>query len=209
MAKGSLNFDKIKKYLFEKDPILKRIIFDKNYIYFNDRTKFSNITLSLHICESIVGQQLSVKSAKSIWKKIYLKNNKETLKTISKFSINDYKKIGLSRNKISFIRDIAKNTLNKKINFTKYYKMSDNQIIEDLIKVRGIGSWTAEMFLIFSMRRINVFSKKDAGLIGSIKRLYKINNLTENKLNLITNRWEPYRSIVSISLWKALDNKII
>ena len=87
--------------------------------------------------------------------------------------------------------------------------MSDNQIIEDLIKVRGIGRWTAEMFLIFSMRRINVFSKKDAGLIGSIKRLYKINNLTENKLNLITNRWEPYRSIVSISLWKALDNKII
>lgn len=209
MAKVSLNFNKIKKYLFEKDPILKRIIFDKNYIYFFDQTKFSNITLSLHICESIVGQQLSVKSANSIWKKIYLKNNKETLKTISKFSINDYKKIGLSRNKISFIRDIARDTLNKEINFTKYYKMSDNQIIEDLIKIRGIGSWTAEMFLIFSMRRINVFSKKDVGLVGSIKRLYKINNLTENKLNLITSKWEPYRSIVSISLWKALDNKII
>ncbi len=209
MAKSNLNFDKIKKYLFEKDPKLKRIILDKNCIFFFDQTKFSNLTLSLHICESIVGQQLSVKSAKSIWKKIYLKNNKNTLKTISKFSINDYKKIGLSRSKISFIQDIARNTLNKKINFNKYYYMADDQIIEDLIKIRGIGSWTAEMFLIFSMRRINVFSKKDNGLISAIKKLYKINNLNENRLNLIIKRWEPYKSIVSIYLWRALDSKII
>ena len=87
--------------------------------------------------------------------------------------------------------------------------MADDQIIEDLIKIRGIGSWTAEMFLIFSMRRINVFSKKDNGLISAIKKLYKINNLNENRLNLIIKRWEPYKSIVSIYLWRALDSKII
>ena len=121
----------------------------------------------------------------------------------------DYKKIGLSRSKISFIQDMARNTLNKKINFNKYYYMADDQIIEDLIKIRGIGSWTAEMFLIFSMRRINVFSKKDNGLISAIKKLYKINNLNENRLNLIIKRWEPYKSIVSIYLWRALDSKII
>ena len=86
--------------------------------------------------------------------------------------------------------------------------MSDEEVINLLTKIKGVGKWTAEMFLIFNLFRINIFSNKDLALINSIKINYGIKNLTEKKLEKIVSSWEPYKTIASLLLWKSIEEKI-
>ena len=153
----------------------------------------------------IIEQQVSFKAAITIKKRfiklIDKKNNKDIL------GIEDEKlqSIGISNRKVSYIKNTYQYFEENKIEFQK---LNDNEIIKELIKIKGVGLWTAEMFLIFILFKINIFSKGDLALINSVKKNYQIENLDDLKLERITQKWEPYKSIASLLLWKSIEEKI-
>ena len=153
----------------------------------------------------IIEQQVSFKAAITIKKRfiklIDKKNNKDIL------GIEDEKlqSIGISNRKVSYIKNTYQYFEEKKIEFQK---LNDNEIIKELIKIKGVGLWTAEMFLIFILFKINIFSKGDLALINSVKKNYQIENLDDLKLERITQKWEPYKSIASLLLWKSIEEKV-
>ena len=153
----------------------------------------------------IIEQQVSFKAAITIKKRfiklIDKKNNKDIL------GIEDEKlqSIGISNRKVSYIKNTYQYFEENKIEFQK---LNDNEIIKELIKIKGVGLWTAEMFLIFILFKINIFSKGDLALINSVKKNYQIENLDDLKLERITQKWEPYKSIASLLLWKSIEEKV-
>jgi len=153
----------------------------------------------------IIEQQVSFKAAITIKKRfiklIDKKNNKDVL------GIDDKKlqSIGISNRKVSYIKNTYQYFEENKIEFQK---LNDNEIIKELIKIKGVGLWTAEMFLIFILFKINIFSKGDLALINSVKKNYQIENLDDLKLERITQKWEPYKSIASLLLWKSIEEKV-
>jgi len=153
----------------------------------------------------IIEQQVSFKAAITIKKRfiklIDKKNNKDIL------GIEDEKlqSIGISNRKVSYIKNTYQYFEENKIEFQK---LNDNEIIKELIKIKGVGLWTAEMFLIFILFKINIFSKGDLALVNSVKKNYQIENLDDLKLERITQKWEPYKSIASLLLWKSIEEKV-
>ncbi|MEL0009773.1 MAG: hypothetical protein VW741_07900 [Flammeovirgaceae bacterium] len=156
------------------------------------------------IAELIIEQQINFKVAISIKKKfnhlISEKSNSEILE------IDDYKlkSIGISRMKVKYIKNVYHYFLENKIDFSS---LDDNKIIKQLSTIKGVGSWTAEMFLIFILFRENVFSKKDIALLNSIKLNYDIKNLTSEKLDKLIKSWAPYNTYASLLLWKSIEEK--
>ena len=153
----------------------------------------------------IIEQQVSFKAAITIKKRfiklIDKKNNKDIL------GIEDEKlqSIGISNRKVSYIKNTYQYFEENKIEFQK---LNDNEIIKELIKIKGVGLWTAEMFLIFILFKMNIFSKGDLALVNSVKKNYQIENLDDLKLERITQKWEPYKSIASLLLWKSIEEKV-
>ena len=157
------------------------------------------------LCKYIIFQQLSIKSAsktyirfksliKNIKPEIILKSNDESIRNT-----------GVSNRKIEYLKELSKSFIeNKNYEFLK--NKNDNEIIEILSKIKGIGSWTAEMFLIFTMGRLDVFSVKDIGLLNALKIVYKLDYRPSfEEANLLCNRWSPYKTIASLYLWKIID----
>lgn len=163
------------------------------------------------LVEAIVSQQLSIKAADTIFKRfVALTPGRKfpTPREIVKMPAAKMRKCGLSRMKVSFIKDLARKTLDGSLNFKKMEVMSDEEVIEHLTKVKGIGRWTAEMFLIFSLRRDDVFSYGDLGLRNALQRAYKMKKPpTPARAEKITAKWKPYRSLGSRYLWASIDNK--
>jgi len=163
------------------------------------------------LVEAIVSQQLSIKAADTIFQRfVALTPGKKfpTPREIIKMPVAKMRKCGLSRMKVSFIKDLAKKTLDGSLDFKKMDRWSDEEVIEHLTAVKGIGRWTAEMFLIFSLRRDDVFSYGDLGLRKAIQRIYKMRKEpTQRQAEKITAKWKPYRSLGSRYLWASIDNK--
>ena len=129
-----------------------------------------------------------------------------TANDIIKLSKTEIKSIGLSRMKAEYIFDISKMIVDKKLNFKIFNKMSDDEVISELTKIRGIGKWTAEMYLIFGLGRLDVFPLGDLGLINGIKKLYNLENPTNEEILEITNKWIPYRTIGTWYIWRGVKN---
>ena len=127
--------------------------------------------------------------------------NNEIIKLPSK----NFQSIGISKRKIEYIKNVYEFF---KIKNNNLKEMSDQEVIQYLTKIKGVGKWTAEMFLIFILFRINIFSNNDLALINSVKINYGIKNLTEKKLEKIVSSWEPYKTIASLLLWKSIEEKI-
>lgn len=156
------------------------------------------------LCHDIIGQQLSGKAAGAIIKKfdLYLNNDINPKAVLSSPEI-DLRNSGLSWSKIKYIRDLAYKVINKQVNLESLPKLSDEQVIFELTQVKGIGRWTAEMFLIFTLGREDIFSFGDLGLKKAFVRLYEVNDA--EFMTKITANWAPYRSYGSLALWYALD----
>jgi len=160
------------------------------------------------LTESIIGQQLSVKAADTILKRFYLLiTGPITPEKVIRLNDEKIRKAGISYQKISYIKDLAKKFQDGEIEFKKFSKLTDEEIIEELVRVRGIGRWTAEMFLIFGLGRPDVFSFGDLGLRRAIEKVHGIKELGETDAMKISETWKPYRSVASRYLWKSLDNK--
>jgi DNA-3-methyladenine glycosylase II len=190
-----------KKELKKKDKKLGKIIDS----YPNDFL-FSKSDPFITLARSIVGQQISVKAAQAVWDKLILKIRKITPKVISSTHSNTLKSVGLSLQKVLYLKNLARAFIKNEIKKNLWSKMSDDEIINDLIKIKGIGKWTAEMFLIFNLCRADIFPLDDVGMIKGVCKMYNLKYpLKREKLMKIGNKWKPYRSVATWYLWRSLD----
>ena len=175
--------------------------------------KFGELTLKgsespfEDLVNSIIGQQLSGKAATVISKRVeaLLSGN---LSAASILTVPDceLRKVGVSNKKASYIKNLANAVERNVINLKSIKKLDDEDIIKQLTAIKGIGRWTAEMFLLFSLAREDVYSLGDGGLSRSINKLYsKGKPLGRGEITEITSKWRPYRSYASLYLWRALD----
>lgn len=190
-----------KKALSAKDKKLSKIIES----YPNDFL-FSKSDPFFTLARSIVGQQISIKAAQSVWDRLEIKIKKIKPEIILKTHSSTLKSVGLSRQKVKYLKNLADAFIEKKIKINLWDKMNDEEIVQDLIQIKGIGRWTAEMFMIFNLCRADIFPLDDIGMIKGLCKLYKISYPTEReKIIKIGKKWKPYRSVATWYLWRSLD----
>lgn len=164
------------------------------------------------LVDSIISQQLSVKAAASIEKRFQQLFNSEvpTPEQILEKSVEELRTVGLSRPKANYIRDLAQHIADGELELDKLEQLSNEEITAELTAVKGIGEWTAHMFLMFSLARADILPVGDLGIRNSIKQLYNFDHLPladEIKQLSVKNHWPPYQSIASWYLWQNLGNK--
>ena len=194
-------WEKAKKALISKDKKLGKIIsnYPKDFL-------FSKSDPFYTLSRSIIGQQISVKAAQAVWSRYESKVKIVTPHRTLKMHFMTLKACGLSRQKISYLKSLAEAFIDKKINPNEWSKYSDNEIINELIKIKGIGRWTAEMFLIFNLCRPDIFPVDDLGLIKGICNCYNMKYpITKDHAIKISERWKPYRSVATWYFWRSLD----
>ncbi len=162
----------------------------------------------VRLIRSIVGQQLSVKAAGTIFTRFQkLFDGKITPERVLKIDKEKMRECGISYPKISYIKDLAEKVIEKKLILETIHEDDDDTVIRNLTTVKGIGAWSAEMFLMFSLGRPDIFSVGDLGLKNAIKKLYGLDEISNEKLIEISKKWSPYRTYASMILWKSLDNE--
>ncbi len=194
------------KHLVKNDPILKPIIERAGLCTIRPHRNYY-----WELVDAIISQQLSVKAAASIEKRFQELFGSEVPapEQILEKSVEELRTVGLSRPKANYIRDLAQHIADGKLELNKLEELSNEEIAAELIAVKGIGEWTAHMFLMFCMARVDVLPVGDLGIRNSIKQLYKFDHLPtadEIKQLSIKNHWQPYESIASWYIWQNLDN---
>ncbi|MBL8497146.1 DNA-3-methyladenine glycosylase 2 family protein [Nitrosomonas sp. JL21] len=158
------------------------------------------------LARSIVGQQISVKAAESVWQKISVAIPAITPHDLAMAEHEALRTCGLSARKIEYLRDLSGYFLQGKFEETQWDRMDDETLIDELIQIKGIGRWTAEMFLIFYMQRPDVLPLDDIGLQRAISRHYNSNLPVAKKAMLeLARPWQPWRSVATWYLWRSLD----
>lgn len=169
------------------------------------------MTPDAYLARSIISQQISTKAAASILKKFLnlFPNEKMCHAHLAKLTDEELRGAGLSRGKTVYIRDLSQRFLNGELpDHNKIKKMSDEEIIEAFVKVKGIGVWTAQMLLIFFLRRKDVMPSGDLGVQKGYQILFKKRKLPNHKeLTKVGMKWQPYRSVAALYLWKATDSQ--
>ena len=160
---------------------------------------------ALSISNLIIEQQISFKAAITIKKRFHSLVKNLDYNQILNLKDYEIQKIGLSFRKVEYIKNTYKFFLN---NLIKFEDLSNEEVINELTKIKGIGKWTVQMFLIFNFFRQDIFSKKDLALINSIKKNYFIEDLTSKKLQYFIQKWKPYNSIASLLLWESVERGI-
>ncbi|MDC1280198.1 DNA-3-methyladenine glycosylase 2 family protein [Pelagibacteraceae bacterium] len=205
MSKIPKYWNKAKKYLSRKDKVMSILIKKYNSPLETVLTSRKDIFFSL--CKSIIGQQISVAAANSVFLKFKKKcKNKINAKTISKLSSTQLKSCGLSRQKVRGIKSLAKQTLDKTFNPRLISKMLDEDAIIYLSQLKQIGRWSAEMILLFTYNRSNIWPIQDIGLLRAISKNYKKKYLPpESYVKLLNKRFTPYCSVATWYLWRSID----
>ena len=188
------SIDPILKHLFNGFDIPKLKI-EKNYFW--------------SLCRSIIYQQISGKAAKTISDRflaLFRSGINIQPREVLDIDINSLYSIGLSRQKASYMKNIAEAFGNKLINDENFLMMNDGEILKQLTMIKGVGKWTAEMFLIFTLRRSDVFPVTDLGVQKGFQIVYDLDELsTIEQMNEKAEKWKPYRTIVTLYLWYAVD----
>ncbi len=159
------------------------------------------------LARSIVFQQLSTKAARTIYGRFEeAAGGVVTPETIRNLSVGEMRRAGLSKQKIGYIRDLAEHALSGTVDFERLPEMSDEEIIASLTDIKGVGVWTAHMFLIFALRRPNVLPVGDFGVRSAIQRAYKKRKLpTAKEIEKLAKNWHPYCSFAAWYLWRSLE----
>lgn len=161
------------------------------------------------LARAIVFQQLNGKAALTIYNRFEeAAGGKITPEAIRNLSVGEMRRAGLSKQKIGYIRDLAEHALAGKLDFGNFHSMTDEEVMAALTDIKGIGDWTAHMFLIFALRRPDVLATGDLGVRTAIQRFYKKRKLPSPKeMEKIAACWQPYRSVACWYLWRSLDLK--
>ena len=205
MSKTPPYWNKAKKYLSKKDKIMSSLI--KKYKSPSETVLTSRKDVFFSLCKSIIGQQISVAAANSVFLKFKKKcKNKINPRTVSNLTFNQLKSCGLSRQKVIGIKSLARQTLNKNFNPKVIKKMNDEEAIQYLSNLKQIGRWSAEMILLFTYNRSNIWPIQDIGLLRAISKNYKKKYLPQEKfVNLLKRRYTPYCSVATWYLWRSID----
>ncbi len=194
------------KHLSKNDKVLSTIIKNIGIINLTRQKKYFNLLLG-----SIISQQLSTYAAAAIQKRFlgYFKNDPRP-EFILNTDNTELRALGLSNAKVKYIKDLSQKFLSGEVKLNGFAKMSDDEVIAELTTVKGIGVWTAHMFLIFTLGRLNILPFGDLGIRKSIMVNYRLRKMPdEQKINLIAqkNNWHPYCSVASLYLWRSMDTK--
>lgn len=204
-GKGSYLAESI-KYLKKSDPVLAKL-FGKvqPYVLRPSKNYFESLT------DTIISQQLSGKAADTIikrFKALFPGGKFPTPAEVLAKTDAELRTVGVSGSKASYIKNIARGFEDGSLDFKNVNKKTDEEIVEILVKIKGIGRWTAEMFLIFSLGRPDIFSFGDLGLRNGVKKVYGLRkDPSPEKLKQLSAKWCPHRTCASLYLWASLDNR--
>ena len=193
LAYNHLSNDKVMSYLIYK---------------FGDKINWGNrynSNYALSIANLIIEQQISFKAAITVKKRFAKILDKKSESEIMNMSNSDLQSIGISFRKAEYIKNVFYFFKSKTIDFDK---MSNKEVIDCLVSIKGIGEWTAQMFLIFNLFREDIFSPKDLALINSIKKNYQLESVGKGEIEKLTKNWSPYNSIACLLLWESVENQI-
>ena len=193
LAYDHLTKDKVMSFLIDKF---------RNKIDWGNRY---NSNYPLAIANLIIEQQISFKAAITVKKRFAKIVDKKSQSEIMNMSNTDLQSIGISFRKAEYIKNVFRFFKNKSIDFDK---MSDQEVIDCLVAIKGVGEWTAQMFLIFNLFRQDIFSPKDLALINSIKKNYLMESVGKVEIDKLTKKWTPYNSIACLLLWESVENQI-
>ncbi|MBT2304716.1 DNA-3-methyladenine glycosylase 2 family protein [Variovorax paradoxus] len=189
------------KHLAKKDRVMKRLI-----PQFGDACLESRGDAFTTLARSIVGQQISVKAAQSVWDRFATLPRRMTPANVLKLKVDDMRAAGLSARKIEYLVDLALHFDSGIVHVDAWDDMSDEMIVAELVAIRGIGRWTAEMFLIFHLMRPNVLPLDDAGLINGISQSYFSGDpVSRSDAREVAVAWAPYCSVATWYIWRSLD----
>ena len=198
-------WERAKKILRNNDPVLSKIISatpNNQYLTINKKP-FETLA------NAIIGQQISVMAAASILRKLNSKIPSISAKNINKLHHMTLKSCGLSRQKILYLKILSNMCTRKPTLFTNLKHLSNNDIICELTKLKGIGEWTAQMYLIFQLNRQDVVPMLDIGFINSFKKIYKINDIKSKKSEQILQSWKPYSTVAVWYIWRVIDPDVV
>ena len=191
-----------KRVLSRRDPILRKIIkkYNKSFLATRNNPFFS-------LCRTIVGQQVSTRAADSIWSKFEEKCKKSiTPNVVIQISSRSLKSAGLSRQKISYLKIIAKAFKSKSFDIREIRRMNDEKAIDYITKLKGLGVWSAEMFLMFNLNRPNILPIQDIGLLRAISKNYKTSYPPSKRfLDKISSLHAGYRTVFTWYMWRSID----
>lgn len=189
------------KHLMKKDRVMKRLI-----PQFGDACLQTRGDAFVTLARSIVGQQISVKSAQTVWDRFAVLPRKMTPANVLKLKVDDMRAAGLSVRKVEYLVDLALHFDNGALHVKDWDGMGDEEIIAELVAIRGIGRWTAEMFLIFHLMRPNVLPLDDDGLIQGISKNYFSDDVvSRSDAREVAAAWAPYCSVATWYIWRSLD----
>ena len=205
MSKTPKYWNTAKKYLSKKDKVMSSLI--KEYKSPSEAVLTTRKDIFFSLCKSIIGQQISVAAANSVFLRFKKKcKNKINANVVNNLSFSQLKSCGLSKQKVKGIRSLAKQILDKSFNPRLISKMSDEEAILYLSELRQIGRWSAEMILLFTYNRSNIWPVQDIGLLRAISKNYKKKYLPpENYVKLLNKRFSPYCSVATWYLWRSID----
>ena len=206
MTKPPHYWKKAKNYLSSKDKVMKNLI--KRY---DDTTLSTRKDVFYSLCKSIIGQQISVAAANSVYKKFNTAcKGKITPQSVKKLGITKLKKCGLSKQKAKGIKELSIKFINKSFDPSLIKKMNDEEAIEYLSTLRQIGRWSAEMILLFTFNRSNIWPVQDIGLLRAISNNYKKKYLPPNSFVMyLQKKFSPYCSVATWYLWRSIDDETI
>jgi DNA-3-methyladenine glycosylase II len=194
-------WDEACKHLMKKDRVMKRLIPQHGDACLQTRgDAFTTLA------RSIVGQQISVKAAQTVWERFVALPKKMTPANVLKLKVDDMRAAGLSARKVEYLVDLALHFDNGAVQVADWAGMDDEAIIAELVDIRGIGRWTAEMFLIFHLMRPNVLPLDDVGLINGISHNYFSGEaVSRSDAREVAAAWAPYCSVATWYIWRSLD----
>ena len=206
MSKPPKYWSRAKRILSKRDKVMKKLI--SNY---KDGSLVTRNDVFFSLCKSIIGQQISVAAANSVFLRFKKKcKNKINVRTVSKLSFSSLKSCGLSKQKVKGIKDLAKKTLNKTFKPSLIKKMTDEEAIEYLSDLRQIGRWSAEMILLFTFNRPNIWPLQDIGLLRAVSNNYNKKYFPPKSfLDKLYKKFTPYCSVATWYLWRSIDNEPI
>jgi len=189
------------KHLMKKDRVMKRLI-----PQFGKACLQSRGDAFVTLARSVVGQQISVKAAQTVWDRFAKLPGQMTPAQLLRLKIDDMRAAGLSARKVEYLVDLALHFDNGLVHVDAWTGMDDEAIIAELVAIRGIGRWTAEMFLIFHLMRPNVLPLDDVGLINGISKCYFSGDVvSRSDAREVSQAWAPYRTVATWYIWRSLD----
>ncbi|MDC1096199.1 DNA-3-methyladenine glycosylase 2 family protein [Pelagibacteraceae bacterium] len=206
MSMPPIYWNKAKKILAKRDKTMKKLI--SNY---KDGFLITRNDIFFSLCKSIIGQQISIAAADSVFLKFKKKcKGRISAKKVNSLSFANLKSCGLSRQKVRGIKELAKKTINKSFKPNLIKEMNDEEAIEYLSNLRQIGRWSAEMILLFTYNRSNIWPLQDIGLLRAISSNYKKKYFPpENFLKKLYKKFSPYCSVATWYLWRSIDDEPI